>query len=44
MEEYPGNVKKQEEEYMKLMKASRADFYRRKKEVEAGEFDDQDAA
>ena len=36
-------VKDQEERYMKEAKASRADFYRRKREVESGEFDEDDA-
>jgi hypothetical protein len=42
-----GNVadaKEQERAYMDKTGASRADFYRRKREVESGEFDEVDAA
>ena len=44
MRDFPGDVKQQEERYMKQMGKSRADFYRRKQEVESGEFDESDAA
>lgn len=37
-------AKGQEKEYWKLTGKSRADFFRRKSEVESGEFDDHDAA
>ena len=43
MNEFPGDVKKQEEQYMTTLNASRADFYRRKREVDSGEFDEGDA-
>jgi hypothetical protein len=38
------DAKEQEQLYMQQTKASRADFFRRKREVESGEFDDDDAA
>lgn len=38
------NAKEQEDAYRDRAKGSRADFYRRKQEVESGEFDDHDAA
>jgi hypothetical protein len=38
------DAKTQESEYMKKTGASRADYYRRKREVESGEFDEADAA
>jgi hypothetical protein len=38
------DAKEQERLYMEKTGASRADFYRRKREVESGEFDEQDAA
>ncbi len=44
MSKFPGNVKKQEEDYLKTPNTSRADFYRRKREVENGDFDEEDAA
>jgi hypothetical protein len=37
------NPKKMEEDYVKQAKASRADFFRRKREVERGDFDESDA-
>ena len=37
-------VKEQEQAYMEKTGASRADFYRRKREVESGEFNEADAA
>ena len=37
---HPNDVKKQEELYMEQAEASRADFFRRKREVESGEFDE----
>jgi hypothetical protein len=36
------DAKEQEKEYMKMTGASRADFFRRKREVESGEFNDHD--
>lgn len=44
MSDFPGNVKKQEDQYMMQTGKSRADFYRRKQEIESGEFDAHDAA
>lgn len=44
MRQFPNDVKAQEKEYMKQMDKSRADFYRRKQEIESGEFDECDAA
>jgi hypothetical protein len=44
MQQFPNDLKKQEEEYMKQTGKSRADFYRRKQEIESGEFDLHDAA
>lgn len=44
MSTFPDDVKEQERQYMKTLKASRADFYRRKREVDSGEFDEADAA
>jgi hypothetical protein len=41
--QFPGNVKKQEQGYMDRPDASRADFYRRQREVDSREFDDDDA-
>jgi hypothetical protein len=38
-----GDAKEQERLYMEQAKASRADFFRRKREVETGDFDEQDA-
>ena len=38
------DVKDQEQRYMDETRASRADFFRRKREVETGEFDEHDAA
>ena len=38
------DAKDQERAYMDKTGASRADFYRRKREVESGEFDQTDAA
>jgi hypothetical protein len=38
------DAKEQEQLYTQQTKASRADFFRRKREVESGEFDDDDAA
>ncbi len=38
------DAKEQERTYMEKTGASRADFYRRKREVESGEFDEADAA
>jgi hypothetical protein len=38
------NVKEMERLYIEQTDASRADFYRRKREVETGDFDEQDAA
>lgn len=38
------DAKEQERAYMEKTGASRADFYRRKREVESGEFDETDAA
>ncbi len=38
------DAKEQERAYMEKTGASRADFYRRKREVESGEFDEADAA
>jgi hypothetical protein len=40
---YPANPKKQEEEFILTTGSSRADYYRRKHEVESGEFDEHDA-
>jgi hypothetical protein len=41
--QHPDSVKDQETEYVRLTGSSRADFYRRKREVESGEFDKIDA-
>jgi len=41
--QFPGNVQQQEEHYVDNDIGSRADFYRRKREVESGEFDEADA-
>jgi hypothetical protein len=43
LREFPDDVKEQERQYMETLKASRADFYRRKREVDSGDFDEADA-
>lgn len=43
MGQFPDCVKDQEEHYSKMADASRADFHRRKREVDSGEFDEADA-
>ncbi len=45
MQQFPDGVKEQEEQYVTVAKkGSRADFFRRKGEVDRGEFDEEDAA
>jgi hypothetical protein len=44
MGQFPDDVKKQEQQYMDNDIGSRADFFRRKREVDSGEFDEADAS